>query len=60
MRLFTLYCGKRHLALWWGRWGLVLIARRAWPRPWLTLTTARQSGGTFALTFGPAVLVFRR
>ena len=57
MRWLTLYCGKKHLTLWAGPWGLVLIARRGWPSPWLTWTSARRSGGTARLQLGWLVLI---
>jgi hypothetical protein len=61
VRLVTVACRMRHLALYWGQAGVVFVWPLAMPRrgvPWLSLTTARQSGGTFAARFGPLLLLW--
>lgn len=62
MRLVTLTCRMRHVALWWHRLGLVFIWPLAWPSPhipWRSVTWPWQSGGSLVVRFGPLLLIWR-
>lgn len=61
-RLVMVTCQLRHVALWWGAWGLVVIWPLAWPRthaPYWSLTWPRQSGGTLAARLGAVLVVWQ-
>lgn len=54
-RLVMLAVRNKHAALWWGRFGLVVLVSRARA---VSLTTPAQSGGTGVLRVGPLLFIW--